>query len=168
MNAQNLFGVSTRVVMWIAGAQDVRIDVAAAGTDSARLTVSWNVAQISFTAADQVAHLAGEFRAMTGVSAVLPAQVHPRSIHGNPDQVGPLPIALVTFDRPRPVTVIPGKTTRDGAVVARWMDVTTGYLSLRVVDKQGWGSLTTALNRAETIAEAALPARSAERRTPVH
>lgn len=166
MQVQQLWGVSTRVVMWIAGDQEVGIDATGVGTEMARVTVSWEVAQIHFTAADQVASLAAQMRDTTGVSAVLPPRVHTRSIHGRPDQIGPLPVALVTFTEPRTVRVVPGSTILDGGQVVRWADVSTGYLLLRVVDRVGWTSLTTALNRAETVAEVALPAHSAGHRTP--
>jgi len=36
MKVQQLWGVSTRVVMWIAGDQEVRIDATGVGTEAAR------------------------------------------------------------------------------------------------------------------------------------
>lgn len=152
-------GVSTRVIMWLAGYQDVRIDVTAAATPEARLTLTWEVAQVCFTAADQVSMMAAEVRESHGVGAVLPEVISPRLIHGTPQDLGPLPVAVVTFDEPKSVQAIPGGTGR-----GRWVDLHSGYLYLRVTDRRGLLSLTDTLNRAETIATATLPATSTPRR----
>ncbi len=162
-NAAERSGVSTRVIMWLAGAQDVRIDVTHCGTPQARLTLAWEVAHLGFTAADQVAMMADEVRESHGVGVVLPEVVSPRLIHGAPEDMGPLPVAVVTFHEPKTVQAIPGGTGR-----GRWVDLQTGYLYLRITDRRGLRSLTDILNRAETLAAAALPATSTPRRTRTH
>jgi len=60
--------MSTRVVVLLSGGQEIRTDVVAVGAPDARLTVSWACVQISFTAADQVAAMASELRALRGVT----------------------------------------------------------------------------------------------------
>jgi len=97
----------------------------------ARLTLTWEVAQVCFTAAEQVAMVASEVRESHGVGAVLAEAVNPRLSHGAPDDAGPPPVAVVTFDAPKTVQAIPG-WHRSG-------DLHTGYLYLLVTDWSGEG-----------------------------
>lgn len=92
--------------------QTLRAIVSSPGgaNEQARLTLTWALAQVCFDALGQVAMMAAEVRESHGVAGGGTGgdQPPPQLSHGAVEELGPLRVAVVTFDEPKTVQEIPG------------------------------------------------------------
>lgn len=149
-------GTIQRAATTIVGRQDAETDITGAGTDRARLTLTWGRLRMSFSSAEQVDVFATAFAAirpdMVGMKDDLSA------VHRDEFEAMATNTTVLSWHQTPTWTVVPQQRVNQRTrTLEKFVDLLIGPLALRVVDAAAWRGGRDILAAAHAAARVCFP-----------